>query len=241
MHLTCCAHLLCTPHLLCSPAVLTCCAHHLQVHITYASPTAVFVTWVTNGTAPSVVSYGPKGSVASSWKSVSGPAGQVYSTLMDPRFPASEGGCIGSKNYTNPYCFYTSGEIHSVELTGLSPGTAYSYSVGGSGEAGKAASAAPQFSFKTAPAVGPGVALKLAVVGDLGQTENSSATVNAIKALVDHGDVDLVLHAGDLSYADGNGYRWDAYARMGQPLWSSVRAVAALLPTPTHPLSAWRV
>ena len=36
-------------------------------------------------------------------------------------------------------------------------------------------------------------------------------------AVIASGGIDLILHAGDLSYADGNGYRWDSYARLGEP------------------------
>ena len=32
--------------------------------------------------------------------------------------------------------------------------------------------------------------------------------------------LDAVLFAGDLSYADGDGPRWDSYARIGEPLWA---------------------
>ena len=135
----------------------------LQVHITAGStPSSVFVTWVTNVSESTTIRYkeGDGAEDERMWSSFKGPPGQVYSSLMDPRFPKAEGGCIGSKNYTNPYCFYTSGEIHSVELTDLKPATKYTYSVG---------SATKQFSFKTAPAVGPKAGLKLAIVGDLGQ------------------------------------------------------------------------
>ena len=52
------------------------------------------------------------------WAVAKGDFGKTYSTLNDPRFPATEGGCIGAKNYTNPDCFYTSGVIHTAKLTG---------------------------------------------------------------------------------------------------------------------------
>jgi len=35
--------------------------------------------------------------------------------------------------------------------------------------------------------------------------------VSAITALVASGEVDLVLHVGDISYADGASYRWDDF------------------------------
>ena len=103
--------------------------------------------------------------------------------------------------------FYTSPEIHSVTLSDLKPDTRYEYTCGTGDKT---------FTFKTPPAVGGTKSIKLAVVGDLGQTHNSSATIDLMEAALTAGEVDLVLHAGDLSYADGNGYRWDAYGRLGE-------------------------
>ena len=143
---------------------------------------------------------------------------------------------MGPLNYTNPGCFYSappslqsptaprspdraaavvaaSGEIHSVELTDLKAATRYTYSCG---------SDSRQFTFKTPPAVAPTASIKLAVVGDLGQTENSSATMELMEAELQGGNVDLILHAGDLAYADGNGLRWDSYGRLGERLFAAV-------------------
>ena len=153
---------------------------------------------------------------------------------------------MGPLNYTNPDCFYSapmvhppphpkprsadraavvvaaSGEIHSVELTDLKAATRYTYSCG---------SDSRQFTFKTPPAVAPTASIKLAVVGDLGQTENSSATMELMEAELQGGNVDLILHAGDLAYADGNGLRWDSYGRLGEKLFAAV-------PTGEHPCLA---
>jgi hypothetical protein len=186
-----------------------------QVHITGGSPDSAIVTYTTNTSEPTAVSFRPAGT-AEDWSTAEGPPGQVYSMVLDPRFPATElppgvaassGGCQGGVNYTNPACFYTSPEIHSVTLSDLKPNTRYEYTCGTSDKS---------FSFKTPPAVGATQSIKLAVVGDLGQTHNSSATIDLMEAALTAGDVDLVLHAGDLSYADGNGYRWDAYGRLGE-------------------------
>ena len=189
-----------------------------QVHVTGGSSDSVIVTYVTNTSEPTAVKYAKAAEAAdsSAWTAVDGPVGKVYSTLMDPRFPATEGGCQGSVNYTNPNCFYTSGEIHSVELPGLVPNTKYTYSCG--------SDSAQTFSFKTPPAPGASSSLKLAVVGDLGQTENSSATVDLMEAELAAGNLDLILHAGDLSYADGNGYR--CASRPGSRARSRARQLA---------------
>jgi len=133
---------------------------------------------------------------------------------MDPRFPASEGGCEGGVNYTTPACFYTSPTIHNVALPALSSAAEYEYRIGGE----------RTFAFRTPPAAGA-ERVTFGVVGDLGQTLNSTATIAGLRAAAAAGSIDTLLHAGDLSYADGNGYRWDSYGRLIEPL-ASVLPVA---------------
>ena len=180
-----------------------------QVHISGGSADGLFVTWATNSTgvaAPSILEYTLKGS--GSWSTLSGPPGTVLSTLMDPRFPAVEGGCEGSANYTTPSCFYTSPTIHNIALPALSPGEVYEYRVGGR-----------TFEFRAPPSTSSD-SVTFGVVGDLGQTLNSTATIAGLLAAAKAVTIDTLLHAGDLSYADGNGYRWDSYGRLIEPLAS---------------------
>ena len=54
--------------------------------------------------------------------------------------------------------------------------------------------------------------------GDLGQTKDSVKTVE--HAMDSHPD--MVLHAGDLSYANCDMPKWDSYAKMVEPLASRV-------------------
>ena len=54
------------------------------------------------------------------------------------------------------------------------------------------------------------------MVGDLGQTEDSLSTLEHLVAT----DPQSVVLVGDLSYADGDHRRWDAWARMVSPLTS---------------------
>jgi 3',5'-cyclic AMP phosphodiesterase CpdA len=39
------------------------------------------------------------------------------------------------------------------------------------------------------------------------------------------GSLDMLLHAGDISYADGLGERWDSYGRMAEFLTEALPAV----------------
>jgi len=70
-------------------------------------------------------------------------------------------------------------------------------------------------SFTTAPLStnksGEFVPLKFALVGDLGQTEDSLATM---KHIANDEEVNAILHAGDMSYADSEQNRWDSWFEM---------------------------
>lgn len=74
-------------------------------------------------------------------------------------------------NYTSPY-------IHHVLLTGLQLGTPYFYRVGG-----PACGFSATFNVTTHPGVGTNVTpLRFAIIGDLGQTNNSNATLAHMEA-----------------------------------------------------------
>merc|ERR1719456_1922184 len=61
----------------------------------------------------------------------------------------------------------------------------------------------------------PGVKqLRLVVLGDIGQTEHSAKTCNALRTLHRRKAIDAAVLLGDLAYSDGNGTRWDTFQRM---------------------------
>ena len=60
--------------------------------------------------------------------------------------------------------------------------------------------------------------LKVAVFGDLGQTQYSLQTLTHMEAV----RPDLTVNLGDMSYADGDQLRWDSWGRMIEPLMSRV-------------------
>ncbi|KAB2631734.1 purple acid phosphatase 20 [Pyrus ussuriensis x Pyrus communis] len=116
-----------------------------------------------------------------------------------------ESSATGNTNsYT--YLMYTSGDIHDVVIGPLKPNTTYFYRCGSS-------DSDPEFSFKTPPAAFP---ITFAIVGDLGQTEWTSSTLEHIDK-VNH---DMFLLPGDLSYADVIQNKWDSFGRVVQPLAS---------------------
>ena len=58
-----------------------------------------------------------------------------------------------------------------------------------------------------------------AVVGDTGQTEVTAAVFDNVASM---DDVHVLLHTGDLSYADGWPWRWDSFGALASPLLSRV-------------------
>ncbi|KAJ0094005.1 hypothetical protein Patl1_25999 [Pistacia atlantica] len=136
---------------------------------------------------------------------------------------------------------YTSGIIHHVLLTGLEPNTLYEYECGDP----SISAMSDSHYFRTMPVSNASsYPSRIAVVGDLGLTYNTTTTVSHL--LSNHPA--LLLLIGDLSYADlyfTNGTkwnissssflqnpfretyqpRWDYWGRFMQPLVSNVPAM----------------
>ena len=154
----------------------------------------MMISWATECKAGSSVQYGD--SPSSLTKTVLGPAGSTYT--------------LGQ--YTSPYLYH-------VPLTDLTPNTQYYYTVG---DAASGFSAA--LSFWSHPGVGVGVTapdgspFTVAVIGDLGQTNNSLSTVEHVLGGVSN----MVMHIGDLSYADSIEARWDSWGVLVAPLASTI-------------------
>ncbi len=64
--------------------------------------------------------------------------------------------------------------------------------------------------------------MTFAVVGDLGTGNNGAGTFEHLQELSASSQIDLVLHVGDVSYADGNQETWDAFGREAQVFASRV-------------------
>ncbi|KAL3506400.1 hypothetical protein ACH5RR_031782 [Cinchona calisaya] len=133
---------------------------------------------------------------------------------------------------------YTSGIIHHVRLTGLQPDTVYYYQCGDP----SIPAMSEIYQFRTMPISGPkSYPSRLAVVGDLGLTYNTTSTISHLIS----NQPDLVLMVGDVCYANlyltnGTGSdcyscsfsdtpihetyqpRWDYWGRFMQPLVSKV-------------------
>ncbi|KAH9542938.1 hypothetical protein CY35_13G035400 [Sphagnum magellanicum] len=107
-----------------------------------------------------------------------------------------------TKSYN--YLLYQSGQMHHVILGPLADSTTYFYMCGGFG---------PVYNFTTPPPAGRDVPIKFAIVGDLGQTAWSESTLQHVAGY----DYDVLLFAGDLSYADYFQQKWDSFGQMMSP------------------------
>jgi len=169
--------------------------HISQVHIAQGkTPESMTVSWVTKSERGSTLWYG------------------LNKTNLD----MIQNGHETSYKFDYPNDgVYESGTIHHVELTNLKPSTQYFYICGDSNSDTQSS----VFNFTTTSYVGSFYPATFGVVGDLGQTIDSEQTLNHMSS---NKNIQLILHAGDLSYADCNQQLWDSYGELIEPLASRV-------------------
>eukprot|EP00043_Microstomoeca_roanoka_P030120 m.24780 g.24780 ORF g.24780 m.24780 type:complete len:455 (+) comp9741_c0_seq1:152-1516(+) len=176
-----------------------------QVHIALGdfTGTAMAVSWITNDEADGYCYFGL--------------SSDSLDTKVDQLAPGE------SYSYQNAYGDqYTSGLIHHAKIDNLKPSTKYYYRCGTDSNG-----YSNTYSFTTPPAVGT-PAYVFSVMGDLGQTVNSSATLDHIQA---DNNVNLTLLIGDLSYADSSyktspgrnctQKRWDSWGQLIEPIFAN--------------------
>jgi hypothetical protein len=164
-----------------------------QIHIAQGlTPLSMTISWVTIDNCFSNVAYGINIKLSNI----------VYgsSSLYDFYYKKND-----IQNY------YKSGYVHHVLLTNLEPSTKYYYQCGDLLNNYKSHIQ----TFKTLPKNGDEKKITFAILGDIGQSENSVSTINHI---IHEKNISMVLHAGDLSYADCDQPLWDSYGEMIEPL-----------------------
>ncbi|KAL3812376.1 hypothetical protein ACJIZ3_013644 [Penstemon smallii] len=204
-----------------------------QISLALSTPTSMWVSWVT-GDAQIGLNVTPIDPL----------------TVGSEEWYGKESGNYTEKRngislvYSQLYPFeglwnYTSGIIHHVRIDGLEPQTKYFYKCGDS----SLAEMSEEFVFETLPLPGSGkYPARIAVVGDLGLTSNSSTTIDHVIV----NDPSMILMVGDLTYANqyfttgGKGVscyscefpnsptretyqpQWDGWGRFMQPLTSRI-------------------
>jgi hypothetical protein len=175
-------------------------SHINQIHIAQGkTPYTMVVSWLTNNYRGSNVWYGLN-------KSSLNFIEYGYQTSYDFKYPD-----IG---------VYQSGTIHHVELSNLFPSTTYYYRCGDI----STGTTSDIFTFTTPSELGSFYSDKLGIItfgiiGDLGQTDNSEKTLKHIEK---DKTIQMILHPGDLSYADCNQELWDSYGQLVEPVASRV-------------------
>jgi len=106
------------------------------------------------------------------------------------------------------------GQMHSAKATGLQPGKKYYYRVGWDNNWSKT------FYFNTIPdnAGTKARPLRMIQIGDVDYGTNGHDTLSALQGFVNRGEVDIIFHIGDISYADGYERHFDEFMRLIEPI-----------------------
>lgn len=174
---------------------IKCIGHISQVHIAQGkSPDIMMISWITKSIRGSTVWYGINSSNLNKIQ-------YGYETSYNFNYPKKG--------------VYESGTIHHVELSNLIPSTQYFYICGDIETNTKS----NLFNFTTTPNIGNIFPVTFGVLGDLGQTKDSELT---LFHLSQNKNIQLILHPGDLSYADCNQQLWDSYGELIEPIASRI-------------------
>jgi phosphodiesterase/alkaline phosphatase D-like protein len=136
------------------------------------------------------------------------------------------GGSFGSSSNANITTYTAAGwvgTIYNALITGLKPLSTYTYRVGSNNGWSKTWSfnTLPSYSdykcqttkdASTSDASSEAAAwpsLNIGVIGDMAYDNFSDATVAHLLQQVNNGTLDVIIHAGDISYADGYQPHWD--------------------------------
>jgi hypothetical protein len=111
------------------------------------------------------------------------------------------------------------GYTHSAVLSSLAAGTRYQYEIVADGHA---ISNAIEFSTLPTNIGTPERPMRVGSLADMGYHNVSDDTVASLTALVEAGEIDFVIHYGDIGYADGNEADWDRFMRKIEPIASRV-------------------
>ena len=167
------------------PPTDPCVTNQIRLSLT-SSNTEMMVSWATsNSSTPSpyaaVVRYGP----------ATGPGAGVLSMASEP---------ADSRSYS--VCGALSPSLHAAVMTGLTPGAQYYYSIDS-----KACGTTPPAVFTAPRLLGDAATaypFRMLAYADMG-ISNSLYTAALIAEKVASGNVDIIIHAGDICACEGPG------------------------------------
>lgn len=181
-------------------------ARSRQVHLTLGrNATEMIVTWASWETNTSLA-----GSSAVWIRPKAATPQAPWTIVPSSRVNQYDIAAEDSREQRHPY---SSPFIHHAWLNRLEPGgVAYEYSIDNHTDI---------FTFTTVPEEGNSSVypMTVAILGDHGQTPYSNDTMLQIKAHEPTPQFTLLL--GDLSYADGEGARWDSWETLVEPLFAN--------------------
>jgi Purple acid Phosphatase, N-terminal domain/Calcineurin-like phosphoesterase len=184
----------------------------MQIHLTLmADPkTSVVAQWRTNDetTLATNIRWAPGADL---------PADALTETEPGDEFGFRAGGSDGELHV------YT---IHQAHLCNLSPGTTYSYQVGGHNPYDDTDHWSDVFTFHTAPDItaNPDAEVLLAFVGD---SRGGYDIWQDLVTLIAARTPDLVMYSGDAITLGLSQYEWDDFFTTGQPLFATVPLIYA--------------
>eukprot|EP00042_Codosiga_hollandica_P031311 m.189441 g.189441 ORF g.189441 m.189441 type:complete len:738 (-) comp53605_c0_seq1:112-2325(-) len=126
--------------------------------------------------------------------------------------------CDSPANTTSQDMYRNPGYMHSVLLTGLSYGLQYFYQFGNDDDGW---SATYSFQSKPDPSTRNVNFLAYADMGT-GTSPGAATTAELVANDVASGQFDFLLHFGDISYARGQGWIWEAFYRYIEPIATQV-------------------
>ncbi|KAK9807716.1 hypothetical protein WJX72_007062 [[Myrmecia] bisecta] len=137
---------------------------------------------------------------------------------------------FGASDVASTSGWYPPGQNHYAVMTGLKPLTRYYYVVGD-----EAYGYSAEYSFLSAPVVGPNTAVDIVIMADIGQGQADGSnlsgrwmqpSINTTELIAAETQAQLVLLNGDLAYADGYLLDWDYFG-------DQMSAIAAYRPLMT--------
>lgn len=171
-----------------------------QAQNTLTAPQQVHLSWAND----------PKTSMTVMW--------QTVDATQTSTVQYGESQKLGKETKGQTYTYgYATGTIHGAELSKLKPSTVYYYRAGDS-----AGGWSGTYSFKTAPAKKDD--FSFIALGDVSTSQEAKKNIAHIVSEKPA----FVLIAGDLSYANGKHYIWDAWFEMLQPAASYLPFMPAL-------------
>ncbi|XP_065181064.1 uncharacterized protein LOC135811750 [Sycon ciliatum] len=188
-------------------------------------PGEMSIMWVAQAVKPSLVEYRRVTSEESEHIITASGTSHTYTASDMCNHPA---------NITGSLLFRHPGYIHRVVLRNLAANTEYEYRFG-AGTTGIVSAAAeeetitwsPLYQFTTPPDVGSNQAISFFVFGDLGEQRGPTGTPSANRSYTTISRIEddlfkspqqfhFVLHVGDISYAEGRGYKWEQFGDLIQ-------------------------